>query len=140
MSQPDPDKPEEGATDAPGRDDSPPRDSGVSPPANVRASAPPTAEASPEERVAQAQADLAKLRDQLLRTAADFDNFRKRTRRELEDANKRGKESAIKELLPVFDNLERAASMPTARRTWRRWPRACASCSSSSWTASTSSG
>jgi molecular chaperone GrpE len=50
------------------------------------------------------------LRDQLLRTAADFDNFRKRARREMEDAKARGKDEAIKEVLPVFDNLERAVA------------------------------
>ena len=50
------------------------------------------------------------LRDQLLRTAADFDNFRKRARREMEDAKTRGKDEAIKEILPVFDNLERAVA------------------------------
>ena len=43
-----------------------------------------------------------------MRTAADFDNFRKRTRRELEDARKGGREEILKEFLPVFDNLERA--------------------------------
>ncbi|HKP56968.1 MAG TPA: nucleotide exchange factor GrpE [Polyangiales bacterium] len=50
------------------------------------------------------------LKDQLLRTAADFDNFRKRARREMEDAKTRGKDEAIKEILPVFDNLERAVA------------------------------
>jgi molecular chaperone GrpE len=63
-----------------------------------------------EQRVADAQAESARLRDQLLRTAADFDNFRKRTRRELEDAQRRGRDSSIKDMLPVFDNLERAAA------------------------------
>ena len=55
-----------------------------------------------------AKAENAKLRDQLLRTAADFDNFRKRSRRELADMEKRAREDLLKELLPVFDNLERA--------------------------------
>lgn len=55
-------------------------------------------------------ADRDKLKDQLLRTAADFDNYRKRTRRDLEDAERKGKEDALRELLPVFDNLERALS------------------------------
>ncbi len=50
------------------------------------------------------------LREQLLRTAADFDNFRKRTRRELEEAQRKGLEKALLELLPVADNLERAVS------------------------------
>ncbi len=57
-----------------------------------------------------AKAENAKLRDQLLRTAADFDNFRKRSRRELADMEKRAREDLIKDLLPVFDNLERATA------------------------------
>lgn len=71
--------------------------------ANENAQPPAEAKPSPE-------AEIARLRDQLLRTAADFDNFRKRSRREAEDAQRRGRESAIKDLLPVFDNLDRAAS------------------------------
>lgn len=55
-----------------------------------------------------ARAEAAKLRDQLLRTAADFDNYRKRSRREVEDAHKKGSEEMLRTLLPVFDNLERA--------------------------------
>lgn len=61
-----------------------------------------------DDALAEAKANAARFREQLLRTAADFDNFRKRTRRELEDATRRGKEQALKELLPVFDNVERA--------------------------------
>lgn len=68
-------------------------------------------EGAPVDPLQQAKSDAERYRDQLLRTAADFDNFRKRTRRELEDAQRRGKESAVKELLPVFDNLERALTM-----------------------------
>ncbi|HMI84445.1 MAG TPA: nucleotide exchange factor GrpE [Polyangiaceae bacterium] len=63
---------------------------------------------TPSSPLEEAQAEIARLRDQLLRTAADFDNFRKRTRRELDDAHKRGKEELVRDLLPVFDNLERA--------------------------------
>jgi len=66
-------------------------------------------QAEQESPLEQAQAEIARLRDQLLRTAADFDNFRKRTRREVDDAHKRSKEELLRELLPVFDNLERAA-------------------------------
>ncbi len=54
-----------------------------------------------------------KLKDQLLRTAADFDNFRKRTRRDLEEAERRGKEEVVQEILPVIDNLERAVAAAT---------------------------
>ena len=56
-----------------------------------------------------AQEEAQRLRDQLLRTLADFDNFRKRSRRELIDGELRAKEDLLKDLLPVFDNLERAA-------------------------------
>jgi len=56
----------------------------------------------------EAKAEAARMKDQWMRTAADFDNFRKRSRRELEDMRKAGKEELLKEFLPVFDNLERA--------------------------------
>ncbi len=72
-------------------------------PAPAEEKAPPT----PEELLAQAKAEAAKTKEQLLRTAADFDNFRKRSRKEIEDARKAGKEDLLKEFLPVFDNLER---------------------------------
>jgi molecular chaperone GrpE len=72
-------------------------------------SAPPEPTPGPtEDPLAQAQAEAAKLKDAWLRTAADFDNFRKRTRKELEDAHRSGREDLLRALLPVFDNLERA--------------------------------
>jgi molecular chaperone GrpE len=55
-----------------------------------------------------ARAEVQKLRDQLLRTAADFDNYKKRARRESQDGERRAREELLRELLPVFDNLERA--------------------------------
>ncbi len=63
---------------------------------------------APVDPLEQARAEAARLKDQLLRTAADFDNFRKRSRRELVEAEQRGSDTLLKELLPVFDNLERA--------------------------------
>jgi molecular chaperone GrpE len=68
----------------------------------------PSPEPTPEQKLAEAVAEGARLRDQLLRTAADFDNYRKRSRRGEDDAQRRGREQMLKELLPVFDNLERA--------------------------------
>jgi len=55
-----------------------------------------------------AKAELTRIRDQLMRTAADFDNFRKRSRREVTEAEGRGRDEIFRELLPIFDNLERA--------------------------------
>lgn len=66
-------------------------------------------ESAAGDPLAEAQDEAKRLRDQLLRTAADFDNFRKRSRREVTDAVERGREELLKELLPVFDNLERAS-------------------------------
>jgi molecular chaperone GrpE len=59
----------------------------------------------------RARQAAARNRDQLLRVAADYDNFRKRTARDLEDARRRGRQSAVREMLPVFDNLERATNV-----------------------------
>lgn len=83
---------------------------------NPTSEAPPSQEprteaaAEPIDPLEASKAEVAKLRDQLLRTAADFDNFRKRSRRELADMEKRAREDLIKDLLPVFDNLERATA------------------------------
>ena len=66
------------------------------------------AEAKDVDPLEAARAEAAKLKDMWMRTAADFDNFRKRTRREIEDAKKGGREDLLRTVLPVFDNLERA--------------------------------
>jgi molecular chaperone GrpE len=68
--------------------------------------------APPSER-SEAKAELARVKDALLRMAADFDNFRKRSRREMEDARRGGREDLLRTLLPVFDNLERAIQSAT---------------------------
>ena len=46
--------------------------------------------------------------DQLLRLAAEFDNFRKRTIKEKEASYGNGKADTVAKILPVYDNLERA--------------------------------
>ncbi|MFP6686896.1 MAG: nucleotide exchange factor GrpE, partial [Polyangiaceae bacterium] len=63
-----------------------------------------------EEQLDEALQTLARTKEKLLRTAADFDNFRKRTAREAQDIRRRGKQAAVKELLPVFDSMERATA------------------------------
>ncbi|MCS6898176.1 MAG: nucleotide exchange factor GrpE, partial [Polyangiaceae bacterium] len=64
----------------------------------------------PVDPIAQLKAELEATKDRYLRTAADFDNYRKRARRDVDEAEKKGKETLLRELLPVFDNLERAAA------------------------------
>lgn len=46
--------------------------------------------------------------DRLLRTSAEFDNYKKRTAREMRETIKFANEKIVKELLNIVDNLERA--------------------------------
>jgi molecular chaperone GrpE len=64
--------------------------------------------APPADPLADAKAEAQKNKEMWMRTAADFDNFRKRARREVDEARRGGREDMVKEMLPVFDNLERA--------------------------------
>jgi len=57
----------------------------------------------------KAHAERDRMREQLLRVAADFDNFRKRSRKEIEEVRRRATEDTLREVLPIVDNLERAA-------------------------------
>jgi len=66
------------------------------------------AEAEPTE-LDKAHAERDRMREQLLRIAADFDNFRKRSRKEIEEVRRRTIEDTLREVLPIVDNLERAA-------------------------------
>lgn len=84
----------------------------TAPAESAPAEAPPVAPppvAAPDP-VAALSAERDRFRDQLHRSLADFDNYRKRTQREKQDEYRRGKEDTIRELLAVFDNLERAAA------------------------------
>jgi molecular chaperone GrpE len=67
-------------------------------------------EIAPLDPLEAAQAEAAQLKDKLMRMAADFDNYRKRSRREVSEAEKKGRDGLLTDLLPVFDNLERATS------------------------------
>ena len=51
--------------------------------------------------------ELEKLKNQYIRLAADFDNYRKRQAQERESLLKYGAESTLKLLLPVLDTYER---------------------------------
>ena len=52
------------------------------------------------------QADLDRFRDLALRSQADFENYKKRTAREKEDAIKYANKSLLERLLPIIDNFE----------------------------------
>ncbi len=67
------------------------------------------AKAAPDSLQA-AREEAQKYKDQLYRTAADFDNFKKRSRKDVVEAERKGREDFLRDLLPVFDNLERAVA------------------------------
>ena len=54
------------------------------------------------------RAELAEARDRHLRLAADFDNFRRRSLKDREEAHHFGHQNLVKDLLSSVDNLERA--------------------------------
>ena len=56
----------------------------------------------------QLQQENEKLKDQLLRTIAEFDNFRKRTTKEKSDLILNGGKKTVTAILPVLDDFERA--------------------------------
>ena len=67
-----------------------------------------------ESDLERVTAERDKKHEQLLRTTADFENYRKRMRREVEEAKVKGQQEVVRDILPVFDNLERAVQASTS--------------------------
>ncbi|MGN8645531.1 nucleotide exchange factor GrpE [Gracilibacillus sp. HCP3S3_G5_1] len=61
-----------------------------------------------KEEFEKLQQEKNELQDHLLRVQAEYDNFRKRTKKEKEADLKYKSQSVVTELLPVLDNFERA--------------------------------
>lgn len=57
----------------------------------------------------KAQKEHDEIQDKYLRVCAEYDNFRKRTQKERDGIFTDAYSDALKEILPIFDNLERAA-------------------------------
>ena len=55
------------------------------------------------------QAEVSRLNDLWLRARAELDNARKRKAKEMSELRQRTREDIVRELLPIIDNLERAA-------------------------------
>jgi molecular chaperone GrpE len=68
-----------------------------------------TAEVLDPEKLAT---DLAELNQRFLRTAADFENYKRRTAQEKEDLLKYSNAKLMTELLPVLDNFQLALKSP----------------------------
>ena len=67
------------------------------------------AEPTAEERIAALEAELKEKDDKYLRMAAEYDNFRRRSREEKAAVYADALSDTVGELLPIIDNLERAA-------------------------------
>ncbi len=74
------------------------------------AAAQPQADAEPsgEDIIAKLEAEKAELRDQVLRGAAEMENLRKRTQREMADTKNYAISSFARDMLVATDNLSRA--------------------------------
>lgn len=82
-----------------------------------------TEEVNKEEELRRSLDELAKEKEELLqgyiRLKADFDNYRRRTREELNQAKDQGLEDLVIKLLPVLDNMERAIDSSGDLHRWR---------------------
>lgn len=63
------------------------------------------------------EAELAEQKDTHLRLAAEYDNFRRRSKAEREGVYAEACSDVVSEFLPVFDNIERAAAYATDENT-----------------------
>lgn len=63
-----------------------------------------------QAKIMRLQEREEELNQRLTRLQADFDNFRKRNRKELQEGITRANEDLISQLLPVLDNLDRASA------------------------------
>ena len=63
---------------------------------------------SKEKDIASLEAELEAEKDRFMRLSAEFDNYRKRKQREIDEFRKFANETVFKQFLSVVDNLERA--------------------------------
>ena len=68
----------------------------------------PAAELTDAEKLAQAEVEIAELKDKILRQAADFANFRKHSMATHTELILNGGKKVLESLLPILDDMERA--------------------------------
>ena len=76
-------------------------------------------ETAPEETESPTQEQLIP-KEQFLRLAAEYDNYRKRTAKEKENLWTDAKADTVQAFLPVYDNLERALKQETADEAYKK--------------------
>ncbi|HSO66810.1 MAG TPA: nucleotide exchange factor GrpE [Desulfatirhabdiaceae bacterium] len=70
-----------------------------------------------EDRIQVAEAEARQNYDRLLRVSAEFENYKKRSQRDMEEYRKYANEAILADLLSVMDNLERALDSGKASKT-----------------------
>ena len=63
---------------------------------------------TPEQKIADLEEQIAQAKDNWIRTAADFENFKKRAARERTESAQFANASLLQKLLPILDNFEMA--------------------------------
>ena len=82
-----------------------PNEAGESVPVEIRDGAP-NQQSDGDDPYAGLQADLDRFRDLALRSQADFDNYKKRSAREKDEAIKYANSSLLERLIAIIDNFE----------------------------------
>ena len=67
-----------------------------------------------------AQQEAGQTKDKLLRMAAEYDNYRKRTAREADQKFNDGISFAVNQIIPILDTLEMAANAPTTDENYKK--------------------
>ena len=67
-----------------------------------------------------AEANAAQAKDQLLRMAAEYENYRKRSTREADQKFNDGVSFAVNQIIPILDTLEMAANAPTTDKNYKK--------------------
>ncbi len=67
-----------------------------------------------------AEANAAQAKDQLLRMAAEYENYRKRSTREADQKFNDGVSFAVNQIIPILDTLDMAANAPTTDENYKK--------------------
>lgn len=72
------------------------------------------------QKLEEAEKEVATVKDRLLRTSAEYDNYRKRSQKEFESAFGNGVAHAANQLLVVLDTLDAAANTETEDAEYKK--------------------
>ena len=67
-----------------------------------------------------AEQEAAQTKEKLLRMAAEYDNYRKRTAREADQKFNDGISFAVNQIIPILDTLDMAANAPTTDENYKK--------------------